>query len=109
MFIIEMSMYESDFILKNTKRSGAYDIRTFDVNHQLSLFAYYYDDYIHLKLKKYGDTKTTLSDWKMIQKASMLYPNLDITRTEDIYIDNENNQIHVKLAHVYAKERYDEQ
>lgn len=41
MFIIEMTRYESDFIAKSREQNESLDMRTYDIDHNLSLFAYY--------------------------------------------------------------------
>lgn len=103
MFIIEMTNYESDFIDKNTNRTGAYDIRTFDINHDLSLFAYYFDDYIHLKLRRYGENPTSISDWEMIQDVNIIRPDLNLNDVVDVYLDEEDEQVHIKLMKITSK------
>lgn len=103
MFIIEMTYYESDFIVKNTESTGAYDIRTFDIDHKMSLFAYYYEEYIHLKLRRYGGQQTTLSDWRLIQSVSMIQPDLNLKDAVDVYLDQEDDQVHVKLMKTARK------
>ncbi|GEK88928.1 hypothetical protein SAMN04488100_10569 [Alkalibacterium putridalgicola] len=103
MFIIEMTTYESDFVIKNTKRTGAYDIRTFDINHDLSLFVYYFDDYIHLKLRRYGEKPTTISDWELIQGINFIRPDLNLNDVVDVYLDEEDEQVHIKLMKLTSK------
>ncbi|OJF95228.1 hypothetical protein [Alkalibacterium sp. 20] len=96
MFIVEMTTYETDFVKKST---GAYDVRTFDINHEMSLFAYYYDEYIHLKIRRYKDEETTLNDWEKIKSVGLLYPDINLNDTKDVYLDLEDNQLHVKNGH----------
>lgn len=103
MFIIDMTTLESDFVLKSLTRSKANDIRTYDVNHQMSMFAYYYDDYIHLKIRRYNDQRTSSRDWQSIQTAGFIYPDIELNQTEDIYMDHEDNQLHVKLPYSIYK------
>ncbi|MDN6290991.1 MAG: hypothetical protein L0J63_11990 [Tetragenococcus koreensis] len=106
MFIIEMSEYESDFITKSTKTTGASLIRTFDVNHEMSLFAYYYEDYIHLKLRRYKDQETTMDDWLSLKAVGLLYPDINLADVSEIYIDQEENQLHVQIPN-YTHKRND--
>ena len=105
MFIIEMTAYESDFIDKNTELSGAYQIRTFDVNHSMSLFAYYYEDYIHLKLRRYGEIETSVDDWKQLKHVGLLYPDINLHAPLEVMLDLEEDQLHVKVPRsIYKKE-----
>lgn len=103
MFIIDMTSLESDFIEKNTVKSGANNIRTYDINHQLSLFAYYYEDYIHLKIRRYYGIEVTMEDWADIKSAGIIYPNIELSNVQDIYLDQEDNQLHIKLALVTSR------
>lgn len=103
MFIIEMTQYESDFVLKNTERTGAYDIRTFDINHKMSLFVYYYEEYVALKLRRYGDKPTTVSDWERLKKIKLIRPDLDLSHIADVFVDHNDNQVHVKLMKTTSK------
>lgn len=106
MFIIEMSEYESDFIVKSTKSTGADLIRTFDFDHEMSLFVYYYEDYIHLKIRRYKDEETTEDDWLALKSAGHLYPDINLTDASEIYIDQEENQLHVQIPN-YTHKRND--
>ncbi|SFB89920.1 hypothetical protein SAMN04488102_101324 [Alkalibacterium subtropicum] len=103
MFVIEMTTYESDFVFKNTESTGAYDIRTFDIDHEMSLFAYYYEDYIHLKIRRYNDQETTMNDWKKLKSVGLLYPDIDFDDTKDIFLDEQENQLHIQIAHTIYK------
>lgn len=97
MFIIEMTMYESNYIAKNTESTKVLDMRTFDINHQLSLFVYFYEEYIHLKLRRYQDEETTIQDWNTLKSFGFIYPDIDLVNTTDIFIDQEDNQLHAKI------------
>lgn len=103
MFIVDMTTYEMDFVIKCTKKSGAYQVRTFDIDHDMSLFAYYYEDYIHLKIRRYKNEETTTDDWERIKSFGLLYPDINFADTKDFYHDKEDNQLHVKIAHTIYK------
>lgn len=103
MFIIEMSMYESDFVRKSTEETGALDVRTFDLDHLMSLFVYYFEDHLHLKLKRYKADETTFDDWKRLKAAGTLYPDIDLNDTLEVFLDLEDNQLHAKLPHTIFK------
>lgn len=103
MFIVEMTTYESDFVIKNTKRSGAYDIRTFDIDHEMSLFVYYYEEYIALKLRRYGNRPTTVSDWERLKHIKLIQPDLYLNDVADVFVDHDDNQVHVKIRHTISK------
>lgn len=106
MFIIEMSEYESNFIVKSTKSTGADLIRTFDVDHEMSLFAYYYEDYIHLKIRRYKEQETTEDDWLSLKAVGLLYPDISLKDASEIYIDQKENQLHAQIPN-YTHRRND--
>lgn len=103
MFIVEMTTYESDFIIKSTKKSNAYQIRTFDVNHELSLFAFYYEEYVHLKLRRYKNEETTLADWQTLKQFKVLQPDITLDDSAEIFLDIEDNQLHVHIPYPIYK------
>ncbi|WP_423189460.1 hypothetical protein ACO1PF_00670 [Alkalibacterium sp. f15] len=103
MFIVDMTTYESDFVLKSTKKTGAYQIRTFDIDHAFSLFAFYYEGYVHLKLRRYKDEETTYKDWERIKTFGTLYPDICLTDAMDVYLDTKENQLHVQIPYPIYK------
>lgn len=103
MVIIEMTTYESDFVEKSTARSGAHKIRTFDINHESSLFAFYYEEYIHLKLRRYHDEETTHNDWNQLKAAGILQPDICLNDASEIFLDMEDNQMHVHIPYPIYK------
>ncbi|MCC5894875.1 MAG: hypothetical protein JJU16_05375 [Alkalibacterium sp.] len=107
MFIVDMTLYESDFIRKSTVNNKALDMRTYDIDHTLSLFAYYYEQYVHLKLRRYKDEETSLSDWNKLKAIGTIYPDIHLNDTEEIYLDMNSNQLHVKIPFsIYKRSDY---
>lgn len=106
MFIIEMTTYESDFCKKSTKTTGAYRVRTFDVNHTHSLFAYYYEDHVHLTFKRYNQGETTMEEWERIEQVGLLFPDIDLMTEKEVWMQEDNNQIHVKVPTASNERRF---
>ncbi|MCI3027734.1 hypothetical protein LMF32_01100 [Desemzia sp. C1] len=97
MIIIEMTEEESEFVAYSTENTGAYRVRTFDIDNVCCLFAYYFDEFIHLKIRRYVKEQTAISDWFQLKSAGIIYPDIILDETIDVRFDLEENQIHVQL------------
>lgn len=97
MFIVDMTVYESDFVTKSTKKSKALKVRTFDIDHECSLFAYHYEEYVHLKLRRYNDKETTMREWDRLKAFGILFPDINLNEASDVYLDVKDNQLHIHI------------
>lgn len=50
-----------------------------------------------MKLRRYKEDDTTFSDWKQLESVGLLYPDIDLNDTKEVYMDTQNNQVHIKI------------
>lgn len=105
MIIIELTEQEMDFAVKSSEQTGAYKVRTFDIDTKSCVFVYYFDEYIHLTIRRYAKEQTSMKDWEELRSARMIYPDIDLSETIHIHFDIEENKIHVQLPHTAVNER----
>lgn len=98
MFIIEMTAWELDFCQKSTETTGAWKVRTFDVNHACSLFMYYFEDHVNLTFKRYDQQETTLDDWAQFEQIGFLYPDIDLRSEKEVWMNEEHAQVNVRMT-----------
>ena len=105
MIIIELTQNESDFVAQSMENTGAYQVRTFDIDSICCMFAYYFEDFIHLKLRRYAQEETSICDWFNLKSVGVIYPDIVLEETLDVHFDLEENQIHVQLPNAAVNER----
>lgn len=99
MIIIDLSSLESDFCKQATKNTGARQVRSMDIDTEYSMFVYYFTDYIHISLGRYDDKDMDKQVWEALADVGTLYPDVDLSRLDDIWINEEKQQLHVKLTY----------
>lgn len=105
MIIIEMTQEESNFVSDSMENTGAYAVRTFDIDGVCCVFAYYFVDLIHLKLRRYAREETSISDWFELKSVGIIYPDILLEETIDMHFNLEENQVHVQLPNAAVNER----
>lgn len=103
MIIKDLSTLESDFCRQATVNTGSVRVRSMDIDMEYSLFVYYFKDYIHLSLSRYDDKDISDEVWEQLRDVGMIYPDVGLTDVEDMWINEEKQQLHAKLSYKDVK------
>lgn len=102
MIITDLSYFEWDFCEESTKNTGATKVRSLDIDKEYSLFIYHFTDYVHLAITRYDERPINKAIWERLSDIEMIYPNLPLFMPDDIWINQEKQQLHVKLGGVIS-------
>lgn len=103
MIIRDLSSLESDFCKQATKNTGAHKVRSMDIDMEYSMFVYYFEDYIHISMARYDDKDMDNQVWKQLAEVGMIYPDVDLSWLDDVWINEEKQQLHIKLNYEGAE------
>lgn len=102
MLIIDNSLKETDFCTKTSEFIGSDKLRVFEIDFEYTMFAYYYDDGIHLALARNDDGPIDTLVWDQLKEVGILYPDINLNNHDKMWINDEGNTLHASVKQ-YSK------
>lgn len=102
MIIIDNSMKEMDFCTKTSDFIGSEKLRVFEIDFEYTMFAYYYEDGIHLAIARNDDGPINIEIWNNLKEVVVIYPDINLSNQDKMWINDEGNTLHASLKQ-YSK------
>lgn len=102
MLIIDNSIKEKDFCTKTSEFIGSNQLRVFEINFEYTMFAYYYEDGIHLAVARNDDGPINQTVWNSLKDVGVIYPDIYLNNQDTMWINDEGNTMHASLKQ-YSK------
>lgn len=102
MLIIDNSIKEMDFCTKTSEFIGSDKLRVFEIDFEYTMFAYYYEDGIHLAIARNDDSPIDQTVWNSLKDVGVIYPDIYLNNKENMWINDEGNTLHASLKQ-YSK------
>lgn len=99
MLIIDNSMKEMDFCTKTSEFIGSVKLRVFEIDFEYTMFAYYYEDGIHLAIARNDDGPIDQTMWDSLKDVGVIYPDIYLNDQDEMWINIEGNTMHGSLKH----------
>ena len=97
MLIIDNSLKESDFCKKTSDFIGSNKLRIFEIDFEFTLFAYYYDDSIHLAVARNDDKQIDSGIWECLKNVGIIYPDIHLDKNAATWINDEQDTLHASI------------
>lgn len=102
MLIIDNSLKEMDFCTKTSEFIGSEQLRVFEIDFKYTMFAYYYEDGIHLAIARNDDGPIDQTIWNGLKDVGVIYPDIYLNNQDTMWINDEGNTLHASLIQ-YSK------
>lgn len=99
MLIIDISIKEMDFCTKTSEFIGSEQLRVFEIDFEYTMFAYYYEDGIHLAVARNDDGPIDQTMWSNLKDVGVIYPDIYLNDQDVMWINDEGNTMHASLKH----------
>lgn len=102
MLIIDNSIKEMDFCTKTSEFIGSDKLRVFEIDFEYTMFAYYYEDGIHLAIARNDDSPIDQIVWNRLKNVGVIYPDIYFNYQDTMWINDEGNTLHASVKQ-YSK------
>lgn len=102
MLIIDNSAKEMDFCTKTSDFIGSVKLRVFEIDFEYTMFAYYYEDGIHLAIARNDDGPIDQTVWNSLKDVGVIYPDIYLNNQDAMWINDEGNTLHASVKQ-YSK------
>ena len=97
MIIIDNSAKEMDFCQKTSEFMDAQQLRIFEIDFEYTMFAYYYEDGIHIAICKIDDSPLNYDVWFELKKTKTIYPDIPLTEQDNVWMNEDCSILHAAI------------